>query len=146
MFELGQQIELVYPVETDVIRIRKAPRRLRQLQVYRVRDLLEEPLSVEEFARRPYVARSRWLILARDIASRAFRQFYPGSADNYRSPDVLQIGLYEPGESRPAMLLGRQFEATPEDRNALLRLAIREQNRHEGYELKIFASGLRLIS
>ena len=146
MFEPGKQVELVYPIQTDVIRIAKSPRKVRQLQVVRVRDLLENPLSVEEFARRPYVSRSRWLVLARDENDRQFRQFYPGSADNYRAPDVLRIGLYEPGESRPAMLLGRQFEPTPEDRNALLRLAIAEQHKHEGYELRIFAGDLRLIS
>jgi hypothetical protein len=146
MFEAGQQLELVYPVETDVVRIAKAPRKLRQLHVYRVRDLLENPLTVEEFARRPYVSRSRWLILARDDGDRTFRQFYPGSSDNYQAPGVLRIGLYELGESRPAMLLGRQFEPTPEDRNALLKLAIREQNQHDGYELRIFAGDLRLIS
>jgi len=146
MFEPGQPIELVYPICTDVLRIADAPRKLRQLRVCRVRDLLAEPLTVAEFAKRPFVARSRWLVLARDENDRQFRQFYPGSADNYRSPDVLRIGLYDPESQRPAMLLGRQFEPSKADRLALLKLAIREENNHDGYELRIFAGDMRLIS
>ena len=142
MFDSGQHVELVYPTTTDVLHIHNAPRKVRQLRVHRVRDLLTQPLTVAEFIRRPYVARSRWLILATEQQGKPPKQFYVGSSDNYRAPDVLRLGLYD--EDGLAKLLGRQFESTVADRRALLRLAIREAEKHEGYTLGIFAGDLRL--
>jgi hypothetical protein len=142
MFDTGQYVELVYPTVTNVLHIHDAPRKLRQLRVHRVRDLLRQPLTVAEFARRPYVARSRWLVLATEQAGKPPKQFYVGSSDNYRAPDVLRLGLYD--EEGLAMLIGRQFEPTLTDRGALLRLAMREADKHDGYTLGIFAGDLRL--
>ncbi len=67
MFQSGQQIELVYPVNTDIVFIENATRRVRNLYVHRIRDLVAEPLTPAEYLRRPYVARSRWLILASEL-------------------------------------------------------------------------------
>ena len=145
MFRKLEQIELVYPVTTHIQQIHKAPRRVRYLVVHHVRDLIAEPLTVEEYTRRPYVARSRWLITASEPGKRP-RQFYVGSADNYRAPGVLRVGLYEPGETRPSILFGREYQPTLADRQALLRFAQQEANRHPGYDVRIFASDLRLIS
>lgn len=146
MFEPGSKIELVYPTITHVLRVYSAPCKLRQLYVHRVRDLVAEPLTVAEFMRRPYVARSRWLILASEWAGEPPRQFYVGSSDNYRAPGMLRLALYEPGQDRPASLLGRQFEPTVADRRALLKLAMREADKHEGFELRITAVDLKLFA
>jgi hypothetical protein len=146
MFEPGSTIELVYPTITHVLRVYSAPRKVRQLYVHRVRDLVTEPLTIAEFTRRPYVARSRWLILASEWAGKPPRQFYVGTADNYQAPGVLRLALYEPDRPRPAKLLGRQFEPTVVDRQALLRLAIREAEKHDGYLVRIFAGDLRLYA
>lgn len=146
MFTPGQQVELVYPTITHVLRVYSAPRKVRQLYVHRVRDLLAEPLTPAEFTRRPYVARSRWLILASELAGKPPKQFYAGTADNYRSPGVLRLALYEPDKAGPVKLLGRQFEPTVADRQSLLRLLMREADKHEGYLLRIFAGDLRLYA
>lgn len=146
MFEPGQQIELVYPTITNILHIDKAPRRLRQLYVHRTRDLVREPLTPSEYLRRPYIARSRWLILASEKAAEPPKQFYPGSSDNFRSPGTLWLAIYKPGETKPARLLGKQIEPTPKDRRLLMRLIHEAEGVHEGYELRIIAHDLRLIS
>ena len=146
MFDSGQELELVYPITTHIHRIHYVPRRIRQIRVHKVRDLLAEPLTIDEYARRPYVSRSRWLITAHERPGEPPRQFYLGSADNYRSPSVLHVGLYEPDHPRPSYLIGRQYEPTIADRRELLRFAREQATLHPGYELRIFASDLRLIS
>jgi len=146
MFDHGQEIELIYPTTTHIYRIHDAPRRLRQLRVHRVRDLLNEPLTIDEYARRPFVSRSRWLITAAEYTGQPPRQFYVGSADNYRSPSVLRLGLYDPDSEQLAYLIGRQYEPTIADRRELLRFAREQATLHPGYDLRIFASDLRLIS
>ena len=144
MFIHGQQIELIYPTITDILRIENAPRRIRQLYVHRVRDLVREPLTPAEFARRPYVARGRWLILASEFAGERPKQFYASSSDNFRAPGTLRLALYEPGANRPHRILGKQIEPTPYDRRYLLRLINQVAEIHEGYELRILAGDLRI--
>lgn len=146
IFEPGHQIELVYPTITHVTKVDRSPRMVRQLYIHRVRDLVENPLTLAEYIRRPFVARSRWLILASEWASQPPKQFYLGSADNFKSPGILRLALFEENHRRPAKLLGRQFEPTIEDRKSLMRLALREFDKHEGYELRIIASDLRVIT
>ena len=144
MFEPGQQIELVYPITTDILHVEKAPRKLRQLYVHRVRDLVSQPLTPTEFVRRPYVARSRWLILASEKAAQSPKQFYPGTADNYRAPGVLRLALYEPDATKPAFWIGRQIEPTPHDRRLLLRMINKVADQHPDYELRIIAPDLAI--
>src|SRR6056297_3439724 len=77
----GDEIELHYPVSTHVRHIHEAPQRLRNFRIRTVRDLLREPLLPHEFLRRPYVARSRWLISVTDLDDKthSFKQIYLGS-------------------------------------------------------------------
>jgi len=144
MFHHGQQIELVYPTITDILHVNSAPRRTRNLYVHRARDLVENPLTPLEYLRRPYVARSRWLILASEIAGERPKQFYVGTADNYRAPGTLRLALYEPGATKPFRLLGRQIEPTPHDRRLLMRLINRAAEIHKPLELRILADDMRL--
>lgn len=145
MFSPGQQIELLYPVSTDVSQIESAARKLRQLYVHRVRDLVEEPLSISEFIRRPYVARSRWLVLASEVDGERPKQFYVGTADNYRAPGSLQLALYRTDDKRPHALISRQFEPTVRDRLALLKLLQRIADCKTDVEPKIVATDTRVL-
>jgi hypothetical protein len=144
MFSPGQQIELVYPTQTDILHVDTAPRRLRQLYVHRVRDLVAEPLTPSEYIRRPYVARSRWLILASEKASQPPKQFYPGTADNYRAPGVLRLAIYEPEAKRPVQIIGRQIDPTLQDRRYLIRLINKVIDQYPDYQLRIIAPDLAL--
>jgi hypothetical protein len=142
MFNPGQQIELVYPTITHILHVEKAPRKLRQLYVHRVRDLVAEPLTPNEYLHRPYVARSRWLILASELAAQPPKQFYAGTADNYRAPGILRLALYEPESTRPRQLLGRQINPTPHDRRLLLRWINKVADKYPDFELRILAPDL----
>lgn len=125
MFDKGTKLELPYPVCTSLSLVDQAAIRNRNIIVYECRDLFREPLHWPEFQRRPYIHRSRWLIRAWDVDLQRFRQFYAGTSPRYRSPGILRLALYEPGETRPTTWLGQQFEPTPADRKRMLRLVHR---------------------
>lgn len=144
MVERGEAVTITYPVSTHVRFYDPSRVQRRELVVHEIRDLVVEPLSINEFMRRPYLLRSRWLIKAFEPERRHFRQFYLGSSTEFQSPAVLRVGLYEPGAIGPLRLFGRGFEATPEDRNVLIR-ALRMWSRHDlgKAELRVFADDLR---
>lgn len=144
MFEIGQEIELIYPTSTDVQYIANAARKLRQLKVKRVRDLVAEPLTPEEFLRRPFVARSRWLILATEGIGLPPKQFYVGSADNYQAPGVLRLAIYERGCMKPKRYFGPQIDETVLARRRLIQL-LRQKMTHPDYQVRVVADDLRLL-
>lgn len=145
MFSRGDEVEISYPVRTHVRLWRPDETRRRQLIIHDVRDLLADPLSVEDFLRRPYLLRSRWLAKAFEPEPGRWRQFYLGSSKEYAAPGVLRVGLYEPGEIKPVRVYGRDFQPTLEDRRALVK-ALRQWSRHDFGEakLRVFASDLRI--
>ena len=137
MFERGTQLELPYPVHTSISLIDKAAIRPRNLIVHQCRDLLTQPLTWQEFIRRPYIHRSRWLIRAWDIDLREWRQFYLGTSPRFRSPGILRLALYYPGETKPTTWLGQQFEPTAVDRKRMIRLVHRwMENPESGVDLE----------
>lgn len=146
LVEPGEEVALTYPISTHCRFWRPWEVCERELVIHRVRDLVSEPLSVEEYLRRPYLLRSRWLVRAYEPRHRRWRQFYLGSSVEFRAPSVLRVGLYEPEAKKPSQVLGRGFEATCEDRNLLTR-ALKLWNRHDFGEakLRVFATDTRLI-
>lgn len=118
MIEPGSRIELSYPDSTLVDSLAKLV--LRRIHVYRVRDLLSEPLTPEEFLRRPYIRRSRWLVSGYDLDRKRYRQFYLGNSAEHRAPGLLKVGLYEPGAVRPTWPFPRPFGPTRADRKLLI--------------------------
>lgn len=123
MFSAGSRIELSYPDSTLVESLAKLRRR--RVRVCGVRDLVREPLTPEEFVRRPFIRRSRWLITGYDLDRRQYRQFYAGSSGEYRSPGLLRVALYEPGADRPTWPFPRPYGPTRRER-ALLVHCLRE--------------------
>src|SRR5690606_3265706 len=119
-----------YPRSTSVHLYRPGETERRQLVITSIRDLLAEPLSAKEFLRRPFLLRSRWLAQAVEGHRHRPRQFYLGSAAEFRSPGSLKVGIYEPGAPRPSRVIGRDFGPTLHDRKLLIR-AIREWLTHD---------------
>lgn len=119
----------------------------RAVLVRRVRDLVREPLSIEEFLRRPFIRRSRWLLSGVDEESGKCRQFYLGSSLEFRSPGLVRVALYEPAGNRPYEILTRGFEPTPEDRKKLMRV-LRAWSAKDVGELQIcvYSDDMRLVS
>jgi len=67
-----------------------------------VRDLVTDPLSVQEFMRRPFLLRSRWLVKAYEPGINQWRQFYWGSTREFNQPGLPRVGLYESGTDSPS--------------------------------------------
>ncbi len=143
---VGKEIRLTYPTCTHVRLWRPNDTEKREIVVHTIRDLVAEPLSLEEFMRRPWLLRSRWLIKAYEPTRRQWRQFYLGSSLEFRGPGVMRVGLYEPGATRPTKIYGRPFEPTAEDRRVLIR-AVKEWGRLDFGEasLRVFVDDLRVI-
>jgi hypothetical protein len=142
MIEIGQVVEFRYPVTTHV-RFESPLFEVRAVEVFKIRDLVEHPLTFDEYLRRPYVRRSRWMIGGVDLHSKQFRQFYLGCSPEYRAPSQLRIGGYNGERCRPTSIYYRGFEPTLEDRKQLIKLAMLLRSRSD---LRIFADDLRLIS
>lgn len=144
MFEPGACLEFRYPIfnrcEAHLREFRQ-----RQVKVLRVRDLVRDPLTTEEFLRRPYVIRSRWLVDG--VENGRYRKFYLGASPEFAAPSELRLGLYEPFADRPSKILIRPVLPTIEDRRALVRLLLKWSGRDFGdCRLGIFADDMRLRS
>lgn len=116
---IDEMIELTYPVSTHVRLFRLDQMETRRVVVQSVRDLIADPLSVNDYMRRPYQLRSRWMIKAFEPASRKWRQFYLGSSLEYWSPGTLRVGLYQPRSQCPTTILDGVYEATAASRKRL---------------------------
>jgi hypothetical protein len=65
MLENGQRLVVHYPVSTHITA--EPVFRRREFLVKGVRDLVRDPLTVQEYCNRTLVRRSRWLVHARDV-------------------------------------------------------------------------------
>jgi hypothetical protein len=144
MIEPGTCISLTYPDTNLVESLAKLEQR--RVHVHEIRDLVADPLTPEEYLRRPYTRRSRWLIRGYDETRKQWRQFYLGSSAEYQSPGVLRVALYEPGGNRPAYGISRDFGPSKRDRRLLAR-AIAEWTKRDiqDLQLRIYADDLRRI-
>ncbi len=148
MFNLEpeQYLELTYPANTHVREFENARRQLRKLTIRRIRDLTRDPLTINEFLRRPYTMRSRWLIRAFDHDLKSWRQFYLGSSTEFAAPGQLRIAFYRPDGTSMEKLLGREFNPTVRDRKLMMRLLRRWANKDHGdLQLRISCDDLRLF-
>jgi len=145
LFEPNETIKLHYPATTHVGFSREVPHKPRLFKILRVRDLVRQPLTVEEFLRRPFVRRSRYLLLGDEGGN--LRQFYVGNSKEFFSPSQLRLALYEPFSFRPHKLIARPFDDTLEERKQMLKILRSLPSLDFGdYELKVFADDLRLIA
>ncbi len=139
----GTKIELHYPTCTDVF-ADSEQWRLRELLVYRIRDLVREPLTIDEYLHRPFVKRSRYLLIGKEYGR--WKQFYLGSTQEYLANGQLRLGLYGPDDTKPTQLVSRPFDNTPEDRKCLFEAVERWSKLSFGQlQLRVFADDLRII-
>lgn len=136
MFKPNTEIELTYPDSTLVES--KTTYRRRHLQIREVRDLIADPITPEEYLRRPLTQRSRYLLTAYDKDSKSWRQFYVGSSKEFLTDGRLRIALYEKDGVSPKKIVSRSFEATRRDRIALARAVKAMQEKElDGLMLRI---------
>lgn len=142
-FDRGTEVQISYPVSTHVRFWNPNECRKREVVIDSVRDLVADPLSVDEFLRRPFLLRSRWLVKAYEPRLRQWRQFYWGSTREFAAPGILRVGLYAPGATHASWLFGRAFHPTPEDRRELMNLLKEWDKLNFGdLTLKVFADDL----
>jgi hypothetical protein len=140
----GTKIELHYPTRTDVF-ADSTQWRPRELIVYRIRDLVREPLTIEEYLQRPFIRRSRYLLVGKELGR--WKQFYLGSTQEYYSTGQLRLGLYGPDDLLPRHLVSRPFDNTPEDRKQLYNAVADWSKLDFGHlNLRVFADDLRVVA
>jgi hypothetical protein len=145
MLENGQRLVVHYPVSTHITA--EPVFRRREFLVKGVRDLVRDPLTVQEYCNRTLVRRSRWLVHARDVQLGEWRRFYLGTTQEYWRSTPLRLGLFHPETNRFEELLGRPFEATASDRILLARTALEWSGRDfDGLKLGVFADDFDLIN
>jgi hypothetical protein len=145
MDHLGDRVVITYP-RPNLVSIRRPVFEQRAIQVAHVRDLVAEPLDLEDYLRRPFIRRSRWLLTGRDEETGRFRNFYLGSAKEHLSPGTMRVGFYEPDNPRPVRTLPKIFEPTSRDRLLLLRLMLRIKRQDLGdLRVCLFSDDLRLV-
>ncbi|EKK02997.1 hypothetical protein RBSH_01690 [Rhodopirellula baltica SH28] len=144
MFKPDTEIELTYP-DSTLVESNTTFRR-RYLQIREVRDLIADPITPEEYLRRPLTQRSRYLLTAYDKESKSWRQFYVGSSKEFLTDGRLRIALYEKGGTSPKKIVSRSFEATRRDRIALAREVKAMQEKDlAGLELRIIPDESRVL-
>ena len=145
MIEPGQRVELHYP-DSTIIQA-DANFRRRKLHVHQLRDLLRQPLTPEEFLRRPLIRRSRWLTQAFDEEEGVWRRFYLGSSREFETHGDLRIAMFEPGEQRPWRIVSRGFRESRKERILLAKVlhSIRTEDLGD-LQLRVIADDLRRIS
>jgi hypothetical protein len=147
MLEIGSIIEFHYPRTSHILHADRCEKTLRRVLVRSVRDLVREPLTPDDFLRRPFILRSRWMIRGFDLDRRRERSFYLGSSIEFAAPNELRIGEYAPDHHWPDAVLFRPIAATLDDRRVLMRaLQTWRANDYGGRDLRIYADDLRLIA
>lgn len=114
MLRPGQLLVCHYPSTTRVES--KFTWHLRRFRIRAARDLVEHPLTIREYLRRPLVRRSRWLLTVTDIDRGTLRQVYLGNMREHWIDAPLRVGIYRGDRTTPAELLSKSFAPTVADR------------------------------
>ncbi|MEL7337299.1 MAG: hypothetical protein AAFN70_13985, partial [Planctomycetota bacterium] len=115
MIEAGERMQLTYP--TSNIIGHSFSYRTREFVVCDIRDLFEDPLTIEDFYRRPMLKRSRYLLRGRDVETDEWRQFYAGNSIELSAPGDLYIAEYKHGVM--VRILFGPYKDTAKDRNRM---------------------------
>ena len=137
----GDETVIHYPTSTVVES--NGIWRPRRIRVLAVRDLVAEPLSVDEYLRRPLVQRSRYLVRAWDYGRRNVRNFYLGTCREYACDTDLWLARLSEDGATPE-LLTRGFRATRKERIQLARTVNRFVRDLPPQSLGVIAPDLRV--
>lgn len=145
----GSRLTIHYPKTRHILHAERSPLVARDVTVREVIDLVAKPLTPEEFLRRPYLRRGRWLIRATEKfgCRERWRQFYLANTAEFRRHGGLRLALYEPDSCRPAKIISSEFSSSVVERKSLIRL-VEKLRMHDFGDLKlrIVADDFRIIS
>ena len=144
MLDPQKIITLSYPTST-LVQAKPAYRK-RNLRILSVRDLVSNPITIDEFLRRPLTRRGRYLITAIELDNGLVRQFYPSSSLEFANDCDLRIGLYYPQSKRPDRILSRGYRNTVTDRIALAKATQSIRSHYNPNHIRIFADDLTIAS
>lgn len=143
----GSVVSFHYPKTTLITATPEFKKRA--IIVTRVRDLFLEPLTIDEYRRRPFVRRGRFLIIGREVRpGNPHKQMYWECTREHWQPVLLHVGLYNPRRalSKPVKILETGFNWTPTSRLQLGRVLMKLQDHDfRGLELRVFCDGLRVV-
>lgn len=142
MFPPGHSVFFHYPIR-NLVTARLAFR-ARNCLVTSVRDLVREPLTPQEFLRRPMIFRGRYLIQG-TCPDGSQRQFYLASSLEHFRPSphrIAFLGL----DGRLERVVPISFGAAPRDRIRLARQLIRlERTPPPGIVVRVIVDDLNVI-
>ncbi len=146
-FQLGKTYRIHYP--TNCLLASDPQFSHREVYIRGFRDLLTDPLTIDEFLRRPLLRRSRWIIKTADPnLPRKYRQFYIGSCQELWRDTPLRIGWYDPKqpETRPLAIAPFNFPNTTSQRLELAKSLVRWRDHQDpdGLVLRVFCDDLRI--
>jgi hypothetical protein len=135
---------LHYPQSTHVRFFDLAEYSQRVVSVSSIRDLVRQPLTPEEFLRRPFVRRSRYLISSNEAGK--FRRFYLGCSSEYAAPSQLRLALYAPNTPKIVDLISRPFGPSVGERKQLAKLLLNCLDKDfDDLVLRVFADDFGVI-
>lgn len=135
MLDLPPVIHTAYPFTTHVSasHLTWEPRRF---WVLGVRDLVTDPLTVQEYLARPMTRRSRYLIRVRDLDRGVCRSVYQRSMADWFRETPLRVGVFH--GARLMELLSTNWGPTVADRQGLIRFL----QKHAGHDMGEFRIGI----
>ena len=117
----------------------------RKFQVLGVRDLVQDPLTVAEYLRRPMTRRSRYLIRVLDLDKGRYRSVYQRSMSDWYRETPLRVGIYEGSEL--VDITNHNWGPTLADRKSLIRFLAKFDGFDMGeFRLGIFSDDLEVIT
>jgi hypothetical protein len=133
MLDLPTVIHTAYPFTTHVstLTLTWEPRRFRVLSV---RDLVTDPLTVQEYLARPMTRRSRYLIRVRDLDRGVCRSVYQRSMADWFRETPLRVGVFH--GAKLMELLSTNWGPTVADRQGLIAF-LRKHADHDMGEFRI---------
>lgn len=143
----GDVIVIHYPDTTDVRYPMRHTAGPREIVIRSIRDMVQQPLTIQEFLRRPWVHRSRWLVRAWEPERGQYRQFYLGCTAEFAGPTQLRVAYFDPVLWRPTRVLYRGINPTVADRRLLARTLQKWVGKEvEEMPIRIYADDMRLVS
>jgi hypothetical protein len=141
---LPEVIHTAYPSTTHLAtpRPRWEPRRFRVLDI---RDLAKQPLTIQEFLRRPMTRRSRYLVRVLDLDRGVCRSVYHRSMAEWYRETPLRVGVFH--NSKLLELISTNWGPTLADRRGLIKF-LRQFEGHDMGEFRVgvFSDDLEVIT
>jgi len=143
MFEKNEILSLGYVVDSSV-NTGSVNFRDRSGRVKAVRDLLQEPLTIREYLRRPMVRRGRYLLRVYDLGTNQYRQWYLNNSREYWFDSQLRVGVFE--GPKLVDIISRGYDPSERERLILARalVGLLDFNLQPHLRFGVFSDDLRV--